>query len=53
MTIHSVWILVGVPSLFASLGLLQVFDPHLPISSGCSLLWEQISSTVKGWQEAA
>jgi len=49
---RSWWILVGAPALYASLGLLQVLDPRQLISSGCSLQWEQISSTVKGWQEA-
>lgn len=46
---HSWWILVGVLSL--SVGQ-QVLDPLLLISSVCSLLWEQISLNVKGWQEA-
>jgi hypothetical protein len=44
-------LLVGVPSLFASLGL-QVCAPRLLISSKCSLLWEQISWTVRGGLEA-
>ena len=49
---RSWWILVGAPALFASLELLQVLDPRQLISSRCSLQWEQISSTVKGWREA-